>query len=624
MERDFLKTYNTELSHIRQMAGEFAREYPKIASRLALDKDAKEICPDPFVERLLEGFAYLTSRVQVKLDAEFPRLTQALLETVYPQYLAPTPSMAVLRFVPDFKNKGLATGFTIDRGTTLRTFSSRSDHSPCTYRTAHAVRLWPLRLRQANYLDRSLLSLELPPEAKREAAIRMIFETTADLTVSEIELDRLTFFLRGADSLPASVMEHLFSSCRSIWARDPDDPEAGWRPIPLHELQPVGLANDESLLPHDPRTFEGFRLLMEYFAFPQRFLFFRVAGLREVIRHFRGKRLELAFSLSDADPKLSSRMNASMFELYCTPVVNLFEKRTDRIPLSSRFAEYHVVVDRSRPLDYEVYSVRSVSGYGAQVGEEQPFHPFYMAGDLHGGQTSYYTLFRRARTLTERERQFGRLSSYVGSEVFISVVDTQAAPVAPELEQLGLRVLCTNRHLPLRLTHADRDAEFAVEFNGPVVAVDCLSGPTVPKPSYAVGEISWRLISQLSLNYFSITDASARDGGVALREVLKLYVNPNDRSASQQIDGIVSVETASILRRITTPGIITFGRGIEVKVTLDEEAFAGTGVFLLGMVLEQFFAKHVAINSFTETVIHTKQRGEVIRWPARTGRKRIL
>jgi len=624
MDRNFLKAYNTELSHIRQMAGEFAKEYPKIAGRLALDKDAKEICPDPFVERLLEGFAYLTARVQVKLDAEFPRLTQSILETTYPQYVAPVPSMAVIRFAPDYKNKALATGFPIPRGTTIRTAPVKGDRTNCTYRTAHDITLWPVQLAETHYLDRSILSLELPREASPAAAVQMVFKTTADLSFNETDLDALTFFLRGADSLPATLMEHLFAHTIGVWARDPDDKESGWHRLPAGCLEPVGLANNESLIPPDARTFEGYRLLMEYFAFPQRFRFFRIKGLRDAVRSCRSSRLELAIGLSMADPKLAPRVNPSMFDLFCTPVVNLFEKRTDRINMTKRFSEYHLVVDRSRPLDYEIFSIESVTGYGTRSGEEQQFYPFYLSGDINAGHSAYFTVHRKERTLTEKERRYGRLSSYHGSEAFISLVDANSAPYSSDLQQLGIAALCTNRHLPIRMSQGDRAADFLLEINGPVEAAQCISGPTTPRGSFAIGEIAWRLISHLSLNYFSLVDSSSGDGAAAMRELLGLYTDPNDRSAQLQIQGLHSVECTPILRRVPSVGMITFARGIEVKVLFDEDAFTGTGIFILGMVLDQFFSKHAAINSFTETVICSKQRGEIIRWPARTGRKQIL
>jgi len=624
MDRKFLQYYNLELQHLRQTAAEFAQEYPKIASRLALDPEGKEVCPDPFVERLLEGFAYLTARVQLKLDAEFPRLTNSLLETVYPEYLSPTPSMAVVRFEPDFKNKALAGGYLIPRGTTIRSMPVGKDaQTRCTYRSAHNLTLWPVQMRDAQYIDRNLLSLELPVEDVG-AAILMTFDATAELTFADIPFEHITLFLRGTDNLPSNIMEHILAQGTAVWVRDPMEKQKGWRKLPKGSIRPVGLDRTESLLPETPTTFEGYRLLMEYLAFPQRYLFLRIAGLSPGLVGLSGTSLEIAITLDRANPKLAPRINKTVFDMYCSPIINLFEKRTDRIDLSDRFSEFHVVVDRTRPVDFEVFSIKSVTGYGGVSGEEQEFRSFYQTRDAGSASPAYYTIDRKRRLLSDREKKFGRMSAYTGSEVYLSLVDSSSAPYSSNLEQLGVTALCTNRHLPLRISQGDGAAEFAVELNGPVKAVRCVSGPTEPRPSFAIGETAWRLISHLSLNYLSLMDTSEADGASSLRELLQLYLDPEDRSAQRLVDGVLSVRAKPILRRVPSPGVISFARGLEVTVVLDDEAFTGYGIFVFGMVLEQFFSKHVAINSFTETVIKSKQRGEIIRWPARTGKKEIL
>src|SRR5579863_1689438 len=173
MDERLLSLCNTELRHLREMAGEFAREYPKIAGRLAVDKDAKDICPDPYVERLLEGFAWLAARVHLKLDAEFPRFTQSLLETVYPHYLAPVPSMAVARFDPLANESALADGVSVPRGTLLRSNPGKGGLTPCTFQTAHTVRLLPLRIVEARYFTRDIVELNLSGDLSCKAAIRL-------------------------------------------------------------------------------------------------------------------------------------------------------------------------------------------------------------------------------------------------------------------------------------------------------------------------------------------------------------------------------------------------------------------------------------------------------------------
>jgi len=190
MDRRFLDLYNRELAHLRVMGAEFAEQFPKIAGRLG-GLDEFQGCQDPFVERLIEGFAFLAARVQLKLDAEFPRFTQSLIETIYPHYLAPTPSMCIVQFKPQFDEKGLAEGFSIPRGCSLHSMLGKSEQTRCEYRTAHQVTLWPVKLNQAGYYTRELASLEIPTVPNVKAGVRLRLQTTAGLRFNELKLDSL-------------------------------------------------------------------------------------------------------------------------------------------------------------------------------------------------------------------------------------------------------------------------------------------------------------------------------------------------------------------------------------------------------------------------------------------------
>lgn len=622
MDPRLLEHYNTELRHLREMAGEFAREFPKIAGRLSLDKDAKEICPDPYVERLLEGFAYLAARIHLKLDAEFPRFTQGLLETVYPHYLNPIPSMAVVRFDPEPQDDALATGVPVPRGTLLR--SSLVDKTACTFQTAHEVRLLSVRIKEARYFTRDLVELNLPSNIGARAAIRIRLQATSGAAFDKIKLDPITFFLRGGEEA-ALIYEQIFARKAALLIQSPSQRGKTYTVAPARDIRRVGFSNHQALLPVSPRSFEGYRLLREYFAFQQRFMFFELGGFGSALPQSKERELDLVIALKEQEPRLEGRIEASFFELFCTPVINLFSKTLDRINLSDRFSEFQVMPDKNRPLDFEVYELQNVTGYGARPDDQQEFRPFYLAKDADvatGG--AFYTTARVPRLLTEKEKQFGRRSNYAGTEVYLSLVDATAAPYRPDLRQLGIKALCTNRHLPIQMTTGVGRSDFTPEASLPVTAVRCLSGPTLPRPSFAEGRFAWRLISHLSLNYLSLIDTNPEAGAVALREILKLYSDPTDRQVAKQIEGLRSARALPILRRVSTPGPITFARGLEVTVNFDETAYEGTGVFILGAVLEQFFAKYVALNSFTETVVKTQQRGEIMRWPTLIGRSQIL
>jgi type VI secretion system protein ImpG len=238
--------------------------------------------------------------------------------------------------------------------------------------------------------------------------------------------------------------------------------------------------------------------------------------------------------------------------------------------------------------------------------------------------SSYYTVHREPRMLSTKQRSQGARSSYVGSEIFLSLVDATEAPIRPQLKQLAVVTLCTNRDLSLHIPIGQRSSDFVLESGAPVQAVRCVAGPTPPRPSHVHGDPTWRLISHLSLNYLSITDDANGGGASALRELLSLYGDASEPIVRKQIDGVQSVASQSITRRLPISGPVAFGRGIEVTLTLDETAFEGMGVYLLGSVLERFFAKYVSINSFSETILKTIQRKEVVRWPARLGRRSAL
>jgi type VI secretion system protein ImpG len=625
MDPRLLHHYNRELQHIRELGGEFAAEFPKIASRLGIEGLE---CADPYVERLLEGFAFMAGRVQVKLDAEFPRFTQHLLEAVYPHYLAPTPSMTVVQIQPDLEEAGLAEGFRLDRDTALRGLLGTEHKTACEYRTAHDLTLWPLEIESADYHGSAaaVAQLGLGRIAEVKAAIRLRLRATAALTIDKLALDHLPIFIRGSEDVPNRIYEQMLGNALGIVAR-PGGQSTPWTErLGKSALRRVGFSDEESLLPYSPQSFNGYRLLQEYFAFPERFLFFGLEGVNRVVRRCQAPVLELIVLLGRSDPVLEEVLDAGNFALHCTPAVNLFPKRADRMHIDHRQHEYHLVPDRTRPMDFEVHSVAEVIGYGAGSQDGQPFRPLYAADDLitPRHEQAYFALRRERRRLSARQRKRGPRSSYIGNEVFIALVDGLEAPYRSDLRQLGVRALCTNRDLPLMLPVGKGNTDFILDAGGPVRAVRCLAGPTKPRTAWQEGESVWRVISHLSLNYLSLADGADGHGATALRDLLSLYAHLSEPATARQIEDLRSVASRTITRRLPVPGPITFGRGLEITVTFDEAAFQGTGVFLLGAVLEEFFARYVSINSFTETVVCTIERGEVMRWPARLGKRQLL
>lgn len=624
MDPRLLKYYNRELQHIREMGGEFAKEFPKIAGRLGLDSFE---CADPYVERLLEGFAYMSARVQLKVDAEFPRFTQHLLEMVYPHYLSSTPSMAVVQLQPDLTEGTLNEGYLIPRHSDLRSQIGKDEQTACDYRTAHDLTLWPIELIEAQYLAGAgaVANLGVPSLPGLKAGIRLRLKTTAGLKFNELTLNNLPIYLRGIGELPMQIYEQLLANTIAVVVQPVNRPAAWQHIIKQSAILPLGFQEDQSLLPYVPRSFQGYRLLQEYFAFPERFMFVELTQLQSAVRQCPDTELDIIILLNRSNPQLINSVDASRFALFCTPVINLFPKRADRIHLSNQSSEYHVVPDRSRPLDFEVYQLTEVIGLGSDIDDKQTFLPFYESSAAidHKQNRAYYSLIRSPRVVSSKQRKLGPRSSYIGNEVFLSLVDANEAPFRSDLKQLDIMTLCTNRDLPLQLPMGIGKTDFTLDTGAPIQSIRCLAGPTKPRPSIAYKDTAWKLISHLSLNYLSLTN-HGNEGATSFRSLLALYGDNNDAGFRKQIEGLLTIQSQPIVRRINCSGPIVFGRGLEMTITVDEAAFEGSGVFLLGAVLEQFFAQYVSLNSFTETVLKTSDRGEVMRWPAKIGQRHLI
>ena len=627
MDPRILSYYETELRHLRQMGAEFAREFPKIAGRLGMEN--LEVA-DPYVERLLEGFAFLAARVQLRVDSEFPRFSQHLLERVYPHYLAPTPSMAVVKFQPDFREGALMDGVTIPRHAQLRSLLGKGEQTACTYRSAHEVKLWPITISEAEYLGgaAAVRALGVEDRPGLRAGVRLRLRLMAEDSLQALKLNDLAIYLHGAEDIPFRLYEQIIANAIDVVAIPTERPPKWQLGLGKDSIEQLGYANEDALVPYTLRSFHGYRLLHEYFALPQRFLFFVLKNLQSAFKRCGEVReVDLLILLKTADLQLERNVDADNFMLYCTPVINLFTKRADRIDLSNRYAEYHVIPDRTCPMDYEVYSVQQVTGHATDTTKETEFLPFFANADAekYRNHTAFYTLRREPRMLSSKQRRQGARSSYIGSEVFLALVDASQAPYSSDLKQLSLRVTCTNRDLPLHMPLGQGTTDFSLEFGAPLEAVRVLSGPTRPKGSSAEREISWRLISHLSLNYLSLIENNAQQGAEALRELLLLYIPAGDLNTRKQIEeGVRTISSQAVTRRMPIPGPIAFGRGLEISLTLEESAFEGNSAFLLGAVLDQFFARYVAINHFTQTRVKTESRGEIMKWPTRSGLRQIL
>jgi len=624
MDTRLLKHYESELSYIREMGAEFAAAYPKIAARLGIE--GLEVV-DPYVERLLEGFAFLSARVQLELELQYPNFTSNLLEIVYPHYLAPTPSMMIVSMEADADQASLKDGHVLPRHTVLRSALGEGEQTPCVFRTAQDLTLWPLEITEAEYLNGrgELVAAGIGRDTQARSAVRLRLHCTDGSPISELSLDTLTVFCKGSGGSNWDIHELLCTQSVGLAGRSTDRRD-DWQ-VPLDgEVVARGFDPEDALLPTPLRSFDGYRLLQEYFGMPERFHFFDLTGLAPALQKSTGSDVDIYIMLKDGEAAFTQTIIPDAFDLHAVPAINLFPKRCDRVQITRRDTQQHVIADRTAPLDFEIFSVSKIAGISAEGEEDVTFRPFYSqddftaAGDTH---PAYYTPHRRLRQRSEKERLRGVRTSYLGSETYVSLVDRAQAPFAADLEQLAVQAMCTNRDLPLLLPTSGDDV-FHLPEGGPITSIKTLVSPTRPRPTLAQGDSSWRLISHLSLNYLSIADTNMGGGAEALREIVGIYAPIGDRALEKQLEGIVGLSSRPIVRRLSDEVLSTAVRGIEIKIEFDESFFEGTGVFVLGSVLETFFRRYVSINSFTETVLNTHQRGEIARWKAKTGQGRII
>lgn len=622
MDSKLLDYYNRELAYLREMGAEFAQRYPKVAGRLGMR--GIEVA-DPYTERLMEGFAFLTSRVQLKMDAEFPRFSQRLLEMIAPNYLAPTPSMAIAELHPDSSKGDIRNGFNVPRGTMMDSQTLKKSGVTCSYTTAQDVMLQPIRIKQVELggvpADAPLNQLGLSLRGAA-SALRIRIECDDAVLLNHLSFDNLTFFLSGPDIQATKLLELIMAHgvgqfCQTV------EKQPQRLTLADDALRHEGFAADQALLPEDMRNFDGYRLLHEYFAFPQRFQFFSLQGLRPLLsRSTSAREFEIVVLLDKSEPALERVVDVSHLALHCTPVINLFPRVAQRQKLNEGQFEYHLVVDNIRPLDYEVFSVSKLYASGGK--QEQIFRPFWSTyGSDDGNYGAYFSLRREQRTLSEQAQRYGTRTGYVGSEVFLTMVDEKQSPWNDELTHFTADVLCTSRDLPLMLIQQGQ-ANFVMPDSIPVKQLTLRKGPTPPRPSLAEGLNTWRLVSHLQMNYLSLMEQDQGKGSGALRQMLGLYANLAEAPIARQIEGIRDCQLRAVNRRVPEPGPIVFARGVGIELKVDEQAFSGSSPWLMGSVLERVFSRLVSMNSFTEMSLSSQQRGDIGWWAPRMGKRTLL
>lgn len=604
---DLLPYYERELAFLRSYSRDFSERYPKIAGRLLLVGDVSE---DPHVERLIESFALMGARISKKIEDDYPEFTEALLEVLYPHYLRPFPSCSIAHFDLGNAAAQLSAPVTIPRGTELLSRSVRG--GPCRFRTAYDIQLAPLRLAAAQFLAvaQAPAQVRLPPQASAQITLR--FELLSQHSSPEaLGVDKVRVFVDGEPSFCAVLRDVLALKVEQAYVEADDS--GRWTQLDGNPLSQVGMAEDEALIDYPARSHPAYRLLTELFAFPDKFGFFDI-DLRQAGR-LGGKRFALHLILRDvaADSvpaRLLEPLSPANLPLGCTPVVNLFSQRGEPIRVSHTAASYPVLADARRAYAYEVYSIDSVARIQqtAQGETVVEFRPFYSL--RHGenpDHAEHYWLAHRNETVARHSP---------GYELELSMVDANFDPVTPQTDVLSLELTCSNRDLPTQLAYGVPGGDLTMEGGSVARSISLLRKPTRSLRFDTGRGAQWRLISHLSLNHISLVDG----GAAALKEMLRLYDLARSATSGRQIDGIVELTHTPVTAWLPSRHFASVTRGTEIRLTIDEEHFVGTGIQAFASVLDHFFGLYVSANSFTQLVLLSNRSGEeLIRCQARNG-----
>ncbi|MBA1141618.1 type VI secretion system baseplate subunit TssF [Mesorhizobium neociceri] len=624
MDRVFVEYYEEELSHIRGLAAEFADMHPAVARNLSLDTVP---CPDPYVERLLDGVAFLAARTRLKVDAERSRFSRSILDVLYPDLVTPAPATAMVVLKPGQQVQTMLAGHVVKRGTRLVSSLQAGLSTRCTFTTAQDMTLFPIAISSVGYFqDRSaLVATGIGPIGGKagEAALRITLARTGKGKLDELALDRLDFYFANRTKAPL-IFDAIFGVCSGVGAR-PEGKSNPLSPLPAPEM--VGIADAEALMPRTRPTFEGYRLLREYFMMPERFHYARVTGLLPVVRKCQAG-LEIIFLFRRPVPELADLTPAD-FDLFATPIINLFERECNIIELDERKTRQVLHADRTRARDFEIYRVIRVEDADAE-GPDAEIPELFSLGQNRGSGWVYSTE-RRPRRPTEDERRQGvTRTSYAGDDVFLAVSRPVHSQANRPLKRVDIVALCTNRDLAI----LDDTPTLTLEAGDPVESVRLLGALRSPQPAIpaalpvgADGEsraddLAWRLVSQLALNFLSL--AKEGRGVDPLHALLDLYAERGDPGLARNVRSIVRIDSRAVIERLAIEGPMCFGRGTEVTLHVDQSVLAGQSTLLMSGLLSRLFARHAGINGFVRTRTRLLQKQEDVPWPMTPGNRYLI
>ncbi|HCU2081448.1 type VI secretion system baseplate subunit TssF [Pseudomonas aeruginosa] len=582
--------FREELDYLRRLGRVFARNNPQLARFLG------DEATDPDVERLLEGFAFLTAKLRLKIEDDFPELTHPLLQLLWPNYLRPLPSATIMQFPP--VDRAITVRQRIPKGTRIR--SRNVDGVECEYRTCSDVEIYPLQIGEvsdAHTLEKSTVRVDLATLSKNPP--------------STYDCDRLDFYLSGSDYTAMTLYLWLSKYLADVRM----ECDGVVRHIPASQILFPGFNPDDALLPYPKNALDGYRILQEYFLFPRRYFFFGIAGLRALWPSHSTERIRLEFNFTRPMPD-DVRVHTGDLALYCAPAVNLFEYEAEPVRLTGKTVDYRLRPGGQRPDAYEIFSIDRVDGWkneasgqpGAWLRTYQPFESLRHQIDFEQGKTVLYYRTRIDPSLVNS-----------GVEHRVSFVRSDEQRYVGREETVSFSLTCTNRDLPLTLAVGD----ICVRTPGMPNFVSCRN-LTTPTPSYRPvldGNLQWTLISNLSPTYLSLLSAAPLKAVIRAYDFAAHHDIQRARATQMRLDGLLEVETTPVDRMFKALPI----RGVRTVVKLDQDGFSCEGdLYLFGTVLSHFLSVYASISSFHVLEAINVKNQEHYAWPIRSGTQPLI
>ncbi|EKP0305195.1 type VI secretion system baseplate subunit TssF [Aeromonas veronii] len=582
--------FRDELAFLRLQGREFADSYPELTRFLS------EQNTDPDVERLLEGFAFLTGNLRAKIEDEFPELTHGLLNMLWPNYLRPVPSMTIMQFsvIPG----AIAQPALVRQGCQLD--SLPIDDVTCHFQTCHDAWVYPAEMRQITVQSGNDLS-----------TISLDIALHAPLPLSELQLDKLRFFL-GGDSYTAYELYFWLSNQLSHIELEINGKRFRQE---AKALKSVGFERDDALLPYPNNVYSGYRILQEYFCFPESFLFFELSGGEWPKQPLPVSEFKIHFCFDRPLPA-ELKIRPDSFMLNCVPAINLFQHDSEPVNLNGRQAEYPLKASYRYADSFEIFSVDQVEGWvegnmGRSRGTPRIYQPFESFQHQIERAKQRLALYYRVRV---RESVSGD-----GFEHSLSFVRGDETTTVDLDESISVTLTCTNRSRAARLkvgsicVPTGSSPSFATFRN--------LLRPTRPLRPALDGSLHWTLISNLSLNYVSLL---RRD---ALVQVLRTYDFPalHDKQAEQasrkRLAGIEEIETKPVDRLVRGMPV----RGLKSVLSIRQSAFGSEGeLYLFSTVLAHFFSLYASVNAFHLLEVVNLDNKERYQWPVQIGQHSLM